>query len=94
LHELAHLRYRSHGPRFWILLRRLIDRAVGLGIFDPTDREPTERGQGDEKLANSAARPIALAARQARRERARLRRAAVSQSAAQSPTSRDEYRPG
>ena len=63
LHEVAHLRYRSHGPRFWALHRRLVDRAVASGIYDPTDRDPAERGRGDEKLAASAAWPIALAAR-------------------------------
>jgi len=63
LHEVAHLRYRSHGPRFWALHRRLVDRAVAAGIYDPTDRDPAERGRGDEKLAASAAWPIAMAAR-------------------------------
>jgi WLM domain-containing protein len=77
LHEIAHVRYRSHGPRFWALHRRLVDRAVGAGLYDPTDRDPGERGRGDEKLAGSAARPIAMAARQARRERARANRAAL-----------------
>ena len=73
LHELAHLRYPSHGPRFWALHRRLVDRAVAARIYDPTDRDPAERGRGDEKLAGSAAWPIALAARQARRAAARRR---------------------
>jgi hypothetical protein len=77
LHEVAHLRYHSHGPRFWALHRRLVDRAVAAGLYDPWDRDPSERGRGDEKLAASAARPIALAARQARRERARANRAAL-----------------
>lgn len=77
LHELAHVRYRSHGPRFWALHRRLVDRAVAAGVFDPSDRDPSERGRGDEKLAGSAARPIAMAVRQARRERARSNRAAL-----------------
>jgi hypothetical protein len=77
LHELAHVRYRSHGPRFWTLHRRLVDRAVAAGAYDPTDRDVNERGRGDEKLAGSAARPIAMAARQARRERARANRAAL-----------------
>jgi hypothetical protein len=74
LHELAHLRWRSHGPRFWAMHRRLVDRAVALGIYDPTDRDPGERGRGDEKLAGSAALPIALAARQARLARAQATR--------------------
>jgi hypothetical protein len=74
LHELAHLRYRSHGPRFWALHRRLVDRAVALGVYDPLDRDPGERARGDEKLAASAAWPVALAARQRRLERMSLRR--------------------
>jgi len=77
LHEVAHLRYRSHGPRFWALHRRLVDRAVVAALYDPTDRDPGERGRGDEKLAGSAARPIALAARRARQERASANRAAL-----------------
>jgi WLM domain len=70
LHELAHLRWRHHGPRFWALQRRLADGAAGLGVYDPTDRAPNERGRGDEKLARSAAAPVAAAARAARRRRA------------------------
>jgi hypothetical protein len=77
LHELAHLRYRSHGPRFWAVHRRLVDRAVAAGVYDPTDRDAAERGRGDEKLAASAAWPIALAARQKRLERARARQATL-----------------
>jgi WLM domain len=73
LHELAHLRYRSHGPRFWALHRRLVDRAASSGLYDPTDRDPGERARGDEKLAASAAWPIALAARQRRLERLQAR---------------------
>ena len=71
LHEVAHLRYRSHGPRFWAVHRRLVNRAVAAGIYDPTDRDPAERGRGDEKLASSAAWPIAMAARARRLERRR-----------------------
>ena len=66
LHEVAHLRYRSHGPRFWALHRRLADRAVQIGVYDPADRDPAEHGRGDEKLAASAASLVAAAARQAR----------------------------
>jgi hypothetical protein len=73
LHELAHLRYRSHGPRFWALHRRLVDHAAAAGVYDPSDRDPLERARGDEKLAASAAWPIAMAARQRRLERARIR---------------------
>jgi WLM domain-containing protein len=71
LHELAHLRYRSHGPRFWALHRRLVDRAFLAGLYDPHDRDPLERGRGDEKLAGSAAWPVAAAARARRLERRR-----------------------
>jgi hypothetical protein len=78
LHELAHVRYRSHGPRFWALNRRMVDRAVAAGLYDPTDRDPAERARGDEKLVDSAAQPVALAARKARRERARANRRALS----------------
>jgi len=74
LHEVAHLRYRSHGPRFWALHRRLVDRAAATGLYDPTDRDPAEHGRGDEKLAASAAWPVAMAARQRRVERTQLRR--------------------
>jgi len=73
LHELAHLRYRSHGPRFWTLHRRLVDRAAAAGVYDPTDRDPAERARGDEKLAASAAWPIAVAARTRRLARRRVR---------------------
>ena len=76
LHELAHVRYRSHGPRFWALHRRLVDRAAAAGVYDPTDRDPAERGRGDEKLAASAAWPVAMAARRARLERTLANRAA------------------
>jgi hypothetical protein len=78
LHELAHLRYRSHGPRFWILHRRLVDRAAAIGLYDPTDRDPAERARGDEKLAGSAAWSVALAARQLRLERRRARLGSVA----------------
>jgi hypothetical protein len=50
LHELAHLRYRSHGPRFWALYRRLVNRAEAAGLYDPTDRDPAERPRGERKL--------------------------------------------
>ena len=77
LHELAHLRYRSHGPRFWALHRRLVDRAFAAGVYDPRDRDASERGRGDEKLAGSAAWPIAAAARDKRLQRRRPRQLAL-----------------
>jgi hypothetical protein len=77
LHELAHLKYRHHGPRFWALHRRLVDRAARAGVFDPHDQDLMERGRGDEKLAGSAAHAVAVAARAARLARARENRAAL-----------------
>jgi hypothetical protein len=79
LHELAHLRWRGHGQRFWALHRRLVDHAAAAGLYDPADRDVAERGQGDEKLAGSAAASVADAARGRRRERARVSRLAVAQ---------------
>ena len=78
LHELAHLRWRGHGPRFWTLHRRLVDQAVAAGLYDPTDRDARERAQGDEKLAGSAAANVAAAARRLRLERRRLGRLALA----------------
>ena len=77
LHEAAHLKYRSHGPRFWALHRRLVDRAVAAGQYDPADRDPGERGRGDEKLASSAAQVVADQARQSRRARFAANRLAL-----------------
>jgi hypothetical protein len=34
-HELAHLRYFSHGPRFRALYRRILEWARGAGIYRP-----------------------------------------------------------
>jgi hypothetical protein len=78
LHELAHLRWRGHGQRFWTLHRRLVDQAVAAGVYDPSDRDVAERAQGDEKLAESAAASVADAARRVRRERSRLGRLALT----------------
>jgi hypothetical protein len=77
LHELTHLRYRGHGPRFWALHRRLVDRAAGIGVYSPGDHDPAERGRGDEKLAGSAAQALAVQARATRRARWQADRAAV-----------------
>ena len=57
LHELAHLRYRSHGPRFWALYRRLVHRAEASALYDPTDRDPAERPRGERKLGTRYAVP-------------------------------------
>lgn len=59
LHELAHLRWRSHGQRFWMLHRRLMDQAVAAGVYDSSDRDAAEQAQGDEQLAGSAAANVA-----------------------------------
>jgi hypothetical protein len=76
LHELAHLRYPHHRPRFWTLCCRLLDDAAEAGLYDPLTDDPSERAQGDTKLAGSAAQLIAESARRAEREvRARNRRA-------------------
>lgn len=79
LHELAHLRYRGHGARFWALLRVLLNEAAASGVYRPLQDDPHERGRGDEKLAGSAADPVARAARAQRRQRAALNRAAALQ---------------
>ena len=59
LHEMAHLRYRSHGPRFWALYRRLVHQADASGLYDPTDRDPAERPRGERKLGTRYARSSA-----------------------------------
>jgi len=74
LHELAHLRYRGHGPRFWSLVRRLLDEAAAAGIYVAADDDPGERGRGDAKLRGSAAHGRAEAARAARADQRRLAR--------------------
>ncbi len=75
LHELAHLRYTGHGPRFWALLRQLLDEASTTRLYDPEYDDPEERGRGDAKLRGSAAHARAEAARAAaaaQRQAARL----------------------
>jgi WLM domain len=63
LHELAHLRHRSHSRAFWRLCRALLDEAAALGIYDAADDDPTEEAQGRGKLAGSAANSLAVASR-------------------------------
>ncbi len=82
LHEMAHLKYRGHGPRFWSLHRRLLDEAALLGIYRADQDDPTEGARGDEKLAGSAADHVAQAARERRRQRAAENRAAAKRWAA------------
>ncbi|MBI4492542.1 MAG: M48 family metallopeptidase [Chloroflexi bacterium] len=79
LHELAHLRDRHHGPRFWALYRCLLDEAAAAGVYDPGQDDPEEHSCGDEKLAGSAADALAQAARSRRRERAEANRQAARQ---------------
>jgi hypothetical protein len=74
LHELAHLKHRGHSAAFWRLCRAMVDDAAARGWYDPRQDDPTERSSGLEKLAGSAAQPLARAARGARRERSRAAR--------------------
>jgi len=74
LHELAHLRYASHGVRFWQLLRRFVDHAHAAGLYDPKEGADDEAAAGDGKLAGSAAGVLAEAARKNRRARWRANR--------------------
>ena len=74
LHELAHLRYASHGVRFWHLLRWLVDHAHATGLYDPAEDAEEEAAAGDAKLAGSAAGVLAEAARKNRRARWRANR--------------------
>jgi hypothetical protein len=74
LHELAHLRYNGHSSAFWRLCRALLDDAADRGLYDPLEDDLDERSSGLEKLAGSAAQPLARAARAARRERSRAAR--------------------
>lgn len=77
LHEIAHLRYRGHGPRFWALHRRLLERATQAGLYLPHHDDPTEPAQGNGKLAGSPAGARAQAAREHRTQRAREGREAA-----------------
>lgn len=78
LHELAHLKYKGHGPRFWTFLRRLLDQAAATGLYRPTAEALGEGSRGDTKLAGTAADGAAQAALERRRERAAANRAAAA----------------
>ncbi len=69
LHEWAHLRYRSHGPRFWALHRTLVDAAAQSALYRAEPGDLSELSQGLERLAGSAADALAAAARARRRTR-------------------------
>lgn len=77
LHELAHLKWRSHGPRFWALYRQLVDAAAAAGVYRAHDDDPGERARGAAKLAGTAADEVARAALARRRERAAANRLAA-----------------
>ena len=62
LHEAAHLRYGGHGPRFWTLLRRR-GRCACDGSVRPQGRRSSGTRAGDGRLADSAARSLALGGR-------------------------------
>lgn len=77
LHELAHLKWKSHGPRFWALYRHLVDAAAAAGVYRAHDDDPDERARGAAKLAGTAADQVARAALARRRERAATNRLAA-----------------
>jgi len=75
LHELAHLKHKGHGPRFWQFHRRLLERAAAMGLYDAADDDAGEAAAGNTKLAGSAAGERAEVAQARRRERYQARRA-------------------
>lgn len=77
LHELAHLKYRGHGPRFWGLLRRLVALASAQGLYHPDDDDAAEPAQGNGKLAGTPAHARAAVAAAAKRERGAAARQAT-----------------
>lgn len=78
LHELAHLKYRSHGPRFWQLHRRLVQQATVAGLYHPGEDDAAEPAQGNTKLAGTAAGARAAAAQQERQARWQQSRQAIA----------------
>jgi Protein of unknown function DUF45 len=73
-HEMSHLRHWGHKKPFWDLARSIVDAAASAGIYE-SDAVPREwdLGQGDIKLAGSAAAGRASAARAVHRNMAVLR---------------------
>lgn len=76
-HEAAHLKYLSHGPRFWGMLRRLLTAAERDGLYLPEEDDPTELRRGESKLAGSPAHGISAATSQRRQLRYQANRTAM-----------------
>ncbi|MSQ27525.1 MAG: DUF45 domain-containing protein [Dehalococcoidia bacterium] len=77
LHEAAHVKYMSHGPRFWGLLRKLLAAAERHGIYLPSEDDPSEPRRGDSKLAGTPAAVMSDATSERRRQRYQTNRAAM-----------------
>lgn len=78
LHEAAHLKYLGHGPRFWALLRNLLEASQRAGIYHPEEDDPTEARSGNSKLAGTAADLVARATSARRRNTYQANRAALA----------------
>jgi hypothetical protein len=69
VHEVSHLRHRGHSKNFWRLCRGLLDEAAARGLYCGALDDASERPQGRDRLAGSAADAVVSAARVRRRER-------------------------